>query len=585
MTLTRRERDAFFAELPAEEFTPQEAAIRSALLDMLSLRPGFFPLMEWIDKRLGGEIKTSLPDGEIGLQGDAAPDVPADPEAFFATLPTDSFGPEEEALRESIFDFLASWKSQALAHLGDLSKDPGVKACQRSLLPPEVSLSDWVERRIGGEVELRKDSPNVPPTIVLTPVARPIVAAKYNQMVRSTEQGKATPAARAPPAPPSAPGKGGAPKQPQKPVPKEQWLAALPKDQLSAEEAALREAILNWLGDWPKRRGNAGKTMKLSECGQDPEVQRKRQALLPTTVQMREWIDHRIGGEVELRKDDQGWYEIALRGQMPAAQKQAARKEPPAKDAAKAAESFFATLPADELTEQELNLRMAVLDYLDLHSTGSAPPLMSDLSKDRAVTEARGQLLPPEVALRMWMDRRIGGEVEVRKDAKSGAWQAIKRDSGAADAGRPKDTPMSRDEFFGSLPTDSFTEDEEALRDALLTFLENWQESEPPTLSNAGSDAAVRSNRVKVLPKGTPVSLKDWIDRRMGGEIEMQPDPAGQMRFGIRGELNMSGAGKRKASAVDRGGKPAGKGAPAPPAKKGRFDGKGSGPKPPPPRR
>ncbi|CAK0879947.1 unnamed protein product, partial [Prorocentrum cordatum] len=368
--------------------------------------------------------------------------------------------------------------------------------------------------------------------------------------------------------PPGA-GKGGAPKQTQKPISKEQWLAALPKDQLTSEEAALREAILNWLGDWPKRRGNAGKTMKLSDCGQDPEVQRKRQALLPTTVQMREWIDHRVGGEVELRKDDQGWYEIALRGHMPPAQKQTARK-----DTGKVAEVFFATLPADELTEQELNLRMAVIDYLELHSSGSTPPLMSDLSKDRAVTEARGQLLPPEVTLRMWMDRRIGGEVEVNKDAKSGAWQVRKRDSGAADAGRPKDTPMTRDEFFGSLPSDSFTEDEEALRDALLTFLEGWQESEPPTLSNAGSDAAVRSSRVKVLPKGTPVSLKDWIDRRMGGEIEMQTDPGGQMRFGLRGELNMSGAGKRKASAVDRGGKSAGKGTPSQPAKKGRFDGK-----------
>merc|ERR1740138_1036345 len=117
-------------------------------------------------------------------------------------------------------------------------------------------------------------------------------------------------------------------------------------------------------------------------------------------------------------------------------------------------------------------------------------------------------------------------------------WQVRLRSAPAKEA-----APMTREDFFDSLPTDSFTEDEEALRDALLTFLETWQEGEPPTLSNAGSDAAVRSNRVKVLPKGTPVSLKDWIDRRMGGEIEMQPDPGGQMRFGIRGELNMSGAG------------------------------------------
>lgn len=34
----------------------------------------------------------------------------------------------------------------------------------------------------------------------------------------------------------------------------DRWFESLPSDQLTVEEAALREALLDFLRDWPKRR-------------------------------------------------------------------------------------------------------------------------------------------------------------------------------------------------------------------------------------------------------------------------------------------------------------------------------------------
>merc|ERR1719178_249128 len=108
-----------------------------------------------------------------------------------------------------------------------------------------------------------------------------------------------------------------------------------------------------------------------------------------------------------------------------------------------------------------------------------------------------------------------------------------------------------KEQFFASLPEDSFLPEEEDLRDTLLAFLGKWTGSEPPSLSDAGSDAEIRRTRPGVLPKGCQVSLKDWIERRIGGEIELAVDPrgSGQWLFGLRGALELPqphGGAKRR---------------------------------------
>jgi len=186
-----------------------------------------------------------------------------------------------------------------------------------------------------------------------------------------------------------------------------------------------------------------------------------------------------------------------------------------------------------------------------------------EVAKDRAVQQARSVLLPPEVPLRTWLEARVGGEVEVIKEPKgivlrlrsgdasmAGAGDNITGSAGAgtgagagagagdAAAGNSNGSPeLAKDRFFATLPEDSFLNEEEGLREALLNFLGNWKQREPPRLSQAVIDHEVSRMKLLVIPKGIPVSLKDWIDRRMGAELEMLQDERGQLVFGERDKL------------------------------------------------
>ena len=50
----------FFDSLPASDLLPMEAALRQVLVDWLHAKPGPFPLIEWIDRRIGGEVVTTV---------------------------------------------------------------------------------------------------------------------------------------------------------------------------------------------------------------------------------------------------------------------------------------------------------------------------------------------------------------------------------------------------------------------------------------------------------------------------------------------------------------------------------------------
>eukprot|EP00406_Dinophysis_acuminata_P037006 CAMPEP_0179360302 /NCGR_PEP_ID=MMETSP0797-20121207/79905_1 /TAXON_ID=47934 /ORGANISM="Dinophysis acuminata, Strain DAEP01" /LENGTH=550 /DNA_ID=CAMNT_0021075649 /DNA_START=63 /DNA_END=1712 /DNA_ORIENTATION=+ len=540
--MSAADRESFFGSLPAHEFMPLEAALRQALLDFLHARPGPFPLGEWIGRRMGGEIKNGRDENghaEISLQGaeDMAPEGNASVEAFFEGLPVGSFSPAEEALRESIFDFLASWRSQELASLTNACANPAVQGCRRALLPKEVTLAAWIERRIGGEIELMKDTKGHH-IIHLTAVARPIVTAKYNAAMKAAQK-----SAELPPAPPqydpaaatagaggavaSSGGKGGGCKSSNSKA----FFAGLPRGELSPEEAQLREAFLAWLRRVPT-------PSYLGDAGQDPEVQRARGALLPPNVPLREWIDRRIGGEVEVQKDASGKLEVSLRG---ATKERGAGGKAPA--AAGGYEAFFSTLPGDQLTPEEVALREAVLGYLEAHAADPEPLMLAEACKEPDIAQRRSALLPAHVPLRMWLERRIGGEIEVIRDEGKGGY-VIRSKVSAGKEGKEK--------FFEDLPEDRFSDNEEKMREALLAFLGRWKAENgggggaPPTLSHAGGDPEIRRCRAVFLPKGTPVSLKDWIERRVGGEFEMLPDANGQYLIGIRGELDPSAAHKRR---------------------------------------
>lgn len=468
-------RAKFFSGLPADELTPYEHALRKALLKAVGSCPGPFPLIEWIDRRVGGEIETRRDENgsfEIFTRGSNPPPVEGgkkgagngndQKEAFFATLSADNFAPAEEALRDAVFEFLATWRSPELATMAQMTAHPEVQRRRAAFLPRNVPLRDWIEHRIGGEIELRSLGGGRPEVVHLTETARTTVMAKFAQMTNMPPMG---PCMGPPmmhmgmPPPPMGPphghggghmGGGGAGGREapatarDKDAAAQAWFTTLPTDELLPGELALREALLAWIKRWPQLRPStraANSPPHLADTGQDAEIRRARADLLPAKVRLADWIERRIGGELELRP--------ALNGQ------------------------------------QEVYIR------------GSAPP----------------------------EDKSRGGR-------------------GVGSGGG---TAEEKERFFTSLPDDEFSEAEETLRAALLDFLDRWSGSGPPGLSDAASEEDVGAARRALLPKGAPVSFKEWIDRRIGGEIETKADgPKGQAIFGRRGELGGTGGAKRR---------------------------------------
>jgi hypothetical protein len=478
-------------------------------------------------------------------------------------------------LRDAIFNFLASWTSQALANISDLSKDGEVQKIKARFLPKEVQFMEWIEARIGGEIELGKEG-GPHPIIHLSKPAQAIVAEKFKKMQASRSSGSSRGGSGSGAGAPRPKAEGRPPADGKKfhdekmsseagkkfhdeKMSSEAFFKQLPEDELTPEELELHDAILDWLGRWPAQRPDRPKNSVplLGDLAQDPAIQKLRTACMPPKVSIRDWVDRRIGGEVEVRKDSRGQFEVLIRGSEPARD----TRSEPARDTrdrshhsgkdrdsgkgsrsgkgggtADVVEAFFAGLPDDSLTDAEAEMRIQVLDWVESRDGASAPLL--EASKDHHFLRAQQSLLPPEVPLRLWINRRIGGEVRVEKDNKG---QIVMVKISSEDP-TPKDSGSDKkEEFFASLPEDSFNPEEEDLRDTLLAFIGNWKGNDPPSLTAASGDAEIRRARSLVLPKNSQVSLKDWIERRIGGEIEMAMDPrgSGNWLFGLRGALEL----------------------------------------------
>uniref|UniRef100_A0A7S0A327 Uncharacterized protein n=1 Tax=Pyrodinium bahamense TaxID=73915 RepID=A0A7S0A327_9DINO len=550
--------EAFFDGLPQARLTPHETALRQALMDFVQARwPKPFPLSEWIDRRVGGELEIRRNEAgqeELFLRGAGQPPPSAggattrmDRDTFFSSLDPSAFAPEEDALRDSVFEFLARWKSRELATLTDLSNDAGVRRQTAAFLPPDVPLKEWVEQRIGGEVEFKPDARGQE-IVHLTPSARPFVTAKYEQIAATAvPAGKGHGGFRQQPGRQTMPPPAQTAQLPNAPS-RDAFFLGLPPSELTPGELALRSALLEYLDVWPRvcvQFGKpAGSCPLLSDLGQDPHVQRCRNNFLPPNIALKDWIDRRIGGEIELRKDDKGQFELWLRGAAPPKVKRGPSRARGREDAERrvnsmeSAEDFISKLPSDAHTDAEADLRQAILDYLE---DKVSPVQLSEACKDRRVSQCRSALLPPEVPLRIWIDRRIGGEVETMKDD-LGRYVLQMRGGSKVEA----DVGPEKEQFFANLPPDGFTPDEEQLREAILDLLNTWKAKEPPTLSHAGGDPRVKKFRVKVLPKGVPVTLRDWIDRRIGGEVEMFESPTGQLHFGLRGQVNQASQARKR---------------------------------------
>lgn len=83
----------------------------------------------------------------------------------------------------------------------------------------------------------------------------------------------------------------------------------------------------------------------------------------------------------------------------------------------------------------------------------------------------------------------------------------------------------SLESFLSSLPAGEFTDEELNLRDAVRSFIENWQgESAPMVVEayNTNHKDGVEVSLAMWLLLPWQIKLQDWIDHRMGGEIELR---------------------------------------------------------------
>jgi len=149
---------------------PWEKALKRQLLSSLQSMRVPFPLLDWINYRAGDEIETirdihghiliRLSDGHKRSRSgnftagtcNGVDNEAKRMEAFFRTLPSDSFTSLEGNLRDTIFEFLASWEDDGGATHEDLCNDRRVASVCAFLLPNFVPLMEWINRRIGEEV-------------------------------------------------------------------------------------------------------------------------------------------------------------------------------------------------------------------------------------------------------------------------------------------------------------------------------------------------------------------------------------------------------------------------------------------------
>lgn len=210
---------------------------------------------------------------------------------------------------------------------------------------------------------------------------------------------------------------------------------------------------------------------------------------------------------------------------------------------------YFASLPS-ALSDKELLLREALLNFL-ASWTGDVPPTVSqacargDEELDLTVPQAKQEALPAGIALGRWIRERLGREIEIERTEWNTEHFHLIGQLDMRNVTRPekKESKESAD-FFKSLPEDSFTANEDKLRLALLEFLDTWPNAYPPRVSDAckkdpGSDEAspVMVAKRRALAEG--VKLYQWMERRIGGEVEVAQSSTGNQYFHRVGELNM----------------------------------------------
>lgn len=193
-------------------------------------------------------------------------------EDFFASLPFGHFSDLEVDVRAPLITLVKKTNvgQLPLSQLRVELREPLAR-----LLPPCVSLEQWIGERLGEEFIVDTDDggrPVIKDTMSLVP--------KEERQAALEEREAA-------------------------------FFAALPEDELSEEEQRLRQGLLDYLADFgdgdptqdpnaPQRYSKAGYPLMEAAMHRDPRVYYAKHAFMPKNLHLRKWIERRVGQEIEV---------------------------------------------------------------------------------------------------------------------------------------------------------------------------------------------------------------------------------------------------------------------------------------------
>jgi len=459
----------------------ETAAAAKALLP----KDGHVPLQSWVERRMPNELilrcdaqghvilapMKSVPRAKAVTV--AEPEEPADyvsDDPFFRTLPADSFLEEEERLRHRILFLVGSApetaRSKGHVDFNVLLKDAEVARYKKTFLPPHVPLESWIDTRIGQELKVFPDK--YKPGRLTCRLALPTIEEREQIL--------------------------------------EDYFDSLTED-FAPEERTLRSALLRYIG-------STYKPILSYALSVDAGLKSAKAAMeFPKGVNIKSWIERRMGQELILEKQEDG--------------------------------QFFMSL-----TEA------AAAEAAELQTMGGK----SGKSKGKSVDNGWGGKgkVWDEPAVKGKSKGKVLDEPTVKGKSKGKVLDEPATKGKVGEVIGKEEAEAARMEWLSALPEDRLTPEEEGLYDALLGFLSRWTGSIPPTLSNAGANSDVHAAR-KALFGEARVSLLFWIDNRVGGEIDVhQKESTGEVFFGKRGTLDSMGlqdalsrVSKRKSEATE----------------------------------
>lgn len=488
---------------------------------------------------------------------------------FWAQLPIGGFTPQEEALRDALIGALSETGNVRLSLAAQV--DEVRKAKTKITFPHGVGLTQWIAQRLADDFALVPD-PHTGEKIICVAGTEHEIAGLGNV--------------------------------------REDFYSSLPADSFTPEEETLREALLGVL----HRLGGATGKVKLSQLtrGEDSnQLQRARSKVLPKGAPFHEWVERRMGSEIEMTElegsasghcaqllpssraeaaeaarrmpaaEDKGkgggkgaaatggkggkervapWIQGSnatplwpqapnlpppgLKGGSaraafaPASADDEARKEQVRAEKEERIAAFFQSLPADALTNEEQALRESLIITLEKLGGGGAGKTVrfSLMCQDTLVKDAKVATLPSDVTVATWIEARIGGEIILSKDPGHGQVMAEK----VADM-EPSAMPLDRKSieekrlekdaqiaaYFEGRPLSHL---ERSLRASLVEAVASKGAAEPHRLSEVlnidkSVQEAWKQAKAGWAQEHIQVSFASWVEHRMADQLKLSREP------------------------------------------------------------